>query len=71
MLVLTRRKNESLLIGENIEIKILEIDGDQVKIGIQAPKEIEIIRKEIIAKIESENTTALKANLDLKKFFQE
>lgn len=69
MLVLTRRRNESVILNENIEITILEIDGDQVKIGIKAPKEVEILRKEIIVKIEEENMNALKGNLNLKKFF--
>ncbi|MED3549820.1 carbon storage regulator CsrA [Cytobacillus praedii] len=69
MLVLTRRRNESVILNENIEITILEIDGDQVKIGIKAPKEVEILRKEIMVKIEEENMNALKGNLDLKNFF--
>lgn len=69
MLVLTRRKNESVILNENIEITILEIDGDQVKVGIKAPKEVEILRKEIMVKIEEENMNALKGKLDLKKFF--
>lgn len=68
MLVLSRKKNESLVIGENIEIKILEINGDQIKIGIKAPKEIEILRKEIVIKTEKENSTALKSNFDINKF---
>ncbi|TCJ06383.1 carbon storage regulator CsrA [Cytobacillus praedii] len=69
MLVLTRRRNESVILNENIEITILEIDGDQVKIGIKAPKEVEILRKEIRVKIEEENMNALKGNLNLKNFF--
>ena len=69
MLVLTRRRNESVILNENIEITILEIDGDQVKIGIKAPKEVEILRKEIMVKIEEENMNALKGNLNLKKIF--
>ncbi|PLR82580.1 carbon storage regulator [Bacillus canaveralius] len=68
MLVLSRKKNESLVIGENIEIKILEINGDQIKIGIKAPKEIDILRKEIVIKTEKENSTALKSNFDINKF---
>lgn len=71
MLVLTRRKNESVILNENIEITILEIDGDQVKLGIQAPKDIEIFRKEIIVKIEEENRNALKGNSNLKNILKE
>lgn len=58
MLVLTRKKGESIQIGENIEIQIVSIQGDQVKIGINAPKHIEIHRKEIYQEIQLENTNA-------------
>lgn len=56
MLVLMRRRNDSILIGDDIEITLLEINGSQVKIGIEAPKEIPIIRKEISHKYKKENT---------------
>ncbi|MBS4190258.1 carbon storage regulator CsrA [Bacillus sp. FJAT-49705] len=71
MLVLTRRKNESVILNENIEITILEIDGEQIKLGIKAPKDVEILRKEIILKIEEENMNALRGNFDLKKILKE
>ncbi|MEH7124265.1 carbon storage regulator CsrA [Bacillus sp. JJ1773] len=71
MLVLTRRKNESIILNENIEITILEIDGEQIKLGIKAPKDVEILRKEIIVKTEQENINALKGNFDLKKILEE
>jgi len=58
MLVLTRKKGESIQIGEDIEIQIVSIQGDQVKIGINAPKHIEIHRKEIYQEIKLENTNA-------------
>ena len=47
MLALTRRKDESIIIGDDIEIKILEISGDKVRIGIEAPREIAIHRQEV------------------------
>ena len=47
MLALTRKKGESLVVNNNIEITVLEIRGDQVKIGISAPKEVPIYRKEV------------------------
>lgn len=48
MLVINRKSNESIIIGDNIEIIVSEIDGDRVKICIDAPKEISIMRKELL-----------------------
>lgn len=59
MLALTRRKGESLVLNHNIELTILEIRGDQIKIGITAPKEVPIYRKEVYLQIEEENKAAL------------
>ncbi len=55
MLALTRRKGEALVLNNNIELTVLEVKGDQVKIGIQAPKEVSIYRKEIYLQIQQEN----------------
>lgn len=65
MLVLRRKKNESIIIDGQIEITILEIDGDQIKLGIEAPKEIEVIRNEILEKVKLENQKALTVKVDL------
>lgn len=59
MLVLTRKKGESLIIDNSIEVVILEVNGDQVKIGINAPKEVPILRKEIYQAVKDENKAAL------------
>ena len=59
MLALTRKKGESLVVNNNIEITVLEIRGDQVKIGIQAPKEVPIYRKEVYLQIQKENEEAV------------
>ena len=55
MLALSRKKNEALVINNNIEITILEIKGDQVKIGITAPKEVPVYRKEVYLQIQNAN----------------
>lgn len=59
MLVLTRKKGESVVIGDQIEVKIVEIDGDQIRLGITAPKSIQIHRAEIFQAIQEENKEAL------------
>ena len=58
MLALTRKKGESLVVNNNIEITVLEIRGDQIKIGIQAPKDVPIYRKEVYLQIQKENEAA-------------
>ncbi|WP_027409288.1 carbon storage regulator CsrA [Anoxybacteroides tepidamans] len=68
MLVLTRRLNEAIQIGEEIEITVLAIQGDQVKLGINAPKHVEIHRKEVYLAIQKENN---EASLASKTFLQE
>lgn len=62
MLALTRKKGESLVINNNIEVTILEVRGDQIKIGIDAPKEVPIYRKEVYLQIQEENKEAM--NID-------
>lgn len=58
MLILARKKDESIMIGDNIEITIIDIQGDQVKIGVAAPKNVDIHRKEIFLEIKAENLKA-------------
>ena len=73
MLALSRKKNEALVINNNVEVTILDIKGDQVKVGITAPKEVPVYRKEVYLQIQeankdalgSENVDALKALKDL------
>ena len=59
MLALTRKKGESLVINNNIEITVLEIRGDQIKIGVSAPKEVPIYRKEVYVQIQEENKASM------------
>ena len=55
MLALTRKKGESIMIGNNIKVSILEVRGDQVKLGIAAPKEVPVYRDEVYLQIQKEN----------------
>ena len=55
MLVLTRKKDEAVVIGDDIEIIVSEISEDKVKIAIKAPKSVKIFRKELLAAVEDEN----------------
>lgn len=59
MLALTRKKGESLVINNNIEVSILEVRGDQIKIGISAPKDVPIYRKEVYKQIQEENKASV------------
>jgi len=67
MLIITRKKGESLMIGDDIEITISKIDDGSVKIGIVAPKSINILRKELYEQVEKENKMAMNINMDLLK----
>ena len=58
MLALSRKKGEALMINNDIEITVLEVKGDQVKLGIAAPKEVTIYRKEVYAQIQEANKEA-------------
>lgn len=61
MLVLTRKPGETLMLGEDIQVKIVSVDGDQVKIGIEAPRTMKIYRREVYEAIQQENEAALEA----------
>lgn len=59
MLALSRKKNEALVINNNIEITVLEIKGEQVKLGISAPREVPVYRKEVYVQIQDSNKEAV------------
>lgn len=64
MLALSRKKNEALVINNNVEITVLDIRGDQVKIGISAPKDVSIYRKEVYVQIQESNKESMSNDLD-------
>ncbi|WOV85004.1 carbon storage regulator CsrA [Sporosarcina jeotgali] len=65
MLVLSRKPNESIQIGDNIEIRIIEVKGDTVRIGIEAPKSVDILRGELVQSISESNTEAISIDLNV------
>ena len=70
MLVITRRKDESLLIGDDIEIKIVKVEDGSVRLAISAPRDITILRKEVFERVKEENKEAISGNLDILKEFK-
>lgn len=65
MLILTRKEDESIMIGNEIEVSVVDVKGDQVKIGIKAPKEIKVYRREVFLAIQKENLAAAKTGTSL------
>lgn len=68
MLVLTRKAGESIIIGDGIEITVIETKGDQIKLGIKAPKEVDIHRKEIYESIQQANQQAVSQPINIDQF---
>jgi carbon storage regulator len=64
LLVLTRKRNQSLAIGEDVKITILSVEGDQVRIGIEAPRSVRIFRSELIVETGEENQIAAKSTFE-------
>lgn len=62
MLVLSRKKDESIMIGDQIEIKILAVEGEQIKLGIVAPKTVKVHRSEVFEAIQAQNKEALSSS---------
>lgn len=70
MLVISRKKDESLLIGDDIEIKIVKVEDGSVKLAIDAPKDKIILRKEIYEKVKEENSSAIAKVDDILNYFK-
>ena len=62
MLILSRKINEKIMIGDDISVSIIEIRGDQVRIGVDAPKSIKVFRQEVFDAIKAENKAAAQSN---------
>lgn len=67
MLIITRKKGESLMIGDDIEITVSKLDDGSVKLGINAPKDVTILRKELYEAIKKENKEAMNFDINLLK----
>ncbi|MBD5559263.1 MAG: carbon storage regulator CsrA [Clostridia bacterium] len=65
MLVLSRKVNESVTIGDDVRITILSIESDRVKLGIEAPKDMRVYRYETVKKVQVENQTAANVNVNI------
>jgi len=65
MLILSRKINEKIMIGEDISLTIIEIRGDQVKVGVEAPKSVKVFRQEVYEAIQNENRAAATSNPNL------
>ena len=59
MLILTRKVNEKIVIGDNIVVTLIDVKGDQVKLGVEAPKNVKVFRQEIFDAIQTENKQAV------------
>lgn len=64
MLVLSRKAGDTIKLADNIEVKILEVKGDTVRVGIEAPKSVDIVRGELIQSIKETNTESLTLDID-------
>ncbi|WP_152655247.1 carbon storage regulator CsrA [Oceanobacillus sp. CFH 90083] len=70
MLVLSRKRNEAIQIGDDIEVEVIAVEGDQVKLGIRAPKSVDIYRHEIYADIKNQNNQAAQIDQNLFEFLK-
>lgn len=71
MLVLTRRPGESIVVGDNIVVTVIEIKGGQVRIGIDAPRDVDVYREEIYEQVRQENLRAIAGAAEIRKAVQD
>ncbi len=62
MLVLTRKANQSIMIGDSIEVSVLSVMGEKVRLGIQAPRDVPVYRKEVFVEIQAQNVEAAESS---------
>lgn len=67
MLIVTRKKGQNIILGDNIKIAIIDIKSDSVRIGIEAPKDVRILREEILVEISKQNVQAIINNISKKE----
>ena len=70
MLILSRKKDESILIGSDIEVTVIAVQGDQVKLGIKAPKKVDVYRKELFEEIQNENVEAAEIIINMSELLK-
>lgn len=70
MLVLTRKKGQSIMVGDGIEISVVDVNGDSVRIGVRAPREVSIYRREIFEAIREENMSAARSASEMARQFK-
>ena len=70
MLILSRKKDESILIGQDIEVTVIAVQGDQVKLGIKAPKKVDVLRKELFEEIQNENVEAAEITINMSELLK-
>ena len=68
MLILNRKAGESIILDDNIEIKILDVKDGKIKIGIEAPADVSILRKEVYEEIKNQNKRSLESQIDIVEF---
>ena len=64
MLVLTRKANQSIMIGDSIEVSVLSVMGEKVRLGIQAPRDVPVFHKEVFVEIQQQNVEAAESSKD-------
>jgi len=71
MLVLTRKKGQSIIIHDNIEITVLDVEGENIKIGISAPREVQVIRKELLVSVKETNQESVGLTINMQNLSNE